>query len=271
MTIAFRVIDDESHSPEFNMAADLFCMESCEHNSFIYLRLYQWKPPCVTIGYMQKASQLLDFQSLNRDGMSWIRRPTGGRTVLHHHDITYSCIFPNSILSMGKTILESYSIISQCLIAGLKHAGIQCNSNDSFDDLKKTNREIKLPCFLAPNRKEIMVIGKKLIGSAQKRIANAVLQHGSIPITDAYRRLPEYLLLSDEQKKIQKELLVKKSTCLKEIDPKIKLPETRQALIKGFVESLPFESIEKPWTDEEIEKIEALADSKEFRERWMEE
>ena len=116
-----------------------------------------------------------------------------------------------------------------------------------------------------------MVIGKKLIGSAQKRIANAVLQHGSIPITDAYRRLPDYLLLSDEQKKIQKELLVKKSTCLKEIDPKIKLPETRQALIKGFVESLPFESIEKPWTDEEIEKIEALADSKEFRERWMEE
>jgi lipoate-protein ligase A len=265
-----RIIDDSDHSPAFNMAADLFYLENCRHNSFIYLRLYQWKPPCITIGCMQKATDLLDFQSLKRDGVAWIKRPTGGRAVLHDHDITYSCIFPVSAASMGKNVMETYSIISKCLMAGLENAGIKCNSIDSFSNLREARREIKLPCFLAPNRREIMANGKKLIGSAQKRIADAVLQHGSIPITDAYRRLPNYLQLSETQRKIQKELLAQKSICLKEIDPVLKLPNMRKALIKGFTTSLPFEAIEKPWTDEEIEKIVAMAKSKEFRKQWME-
>jgi lipoyl(octanoyl) transferase len=269
MTVLLRIIDDGFHSSEFNMAADLLCMETCQHKSFIYLRLYQWKPPCITIGYMQKASEILELQSLKRDGVAWIRRPTGGRAVLHDNDITYSCIFPNSIASMGKNVMETYEIISKCLMSGLENAGIKCNSIDSFDALRETRREIKLPCFLAPNRKEIMVNGKKLIGSAQKRIANAVLQHGSIPMTDAYRKLPDYLQLSDEQRKIQKELLKSKSICVKEIDPLLQPGDARRALIKGFMTSLPIETIEKPWTEEEREKIAELANSKEFRKQWM--
>jgi|WetSurMetagenome_2_1015567.scaffolds.fasta_scaffold96150_2 lipoyl(octanoyl) transferase len=269
--IAFlRIIDDSAHSPAFNMAADLYCLEICKNESIVYLRLYAWEPPSITIGYMQKAPELLNFEQLNKDRKSWIRRPTGGRAVLHEEDITYSCIFPNSMPSMGKSVIETYAIISKCLTAGLEKARIRCNSHDSFDDLRDTMREVKLPCFLAPNRKEIMVNGRKLVGSAQKRIDLGVLQHGSIPFTDAYRRLPDYLQLSNEQRDIQKGLLASKSICLKEIDPGIKLVDVRRALIKGFVESLPVEAIEKPWTDEEIKKIEALANSEEFRNQWSE-
>ncbi len=220
---------------------------------------------------MQKASELLDFQSLKRDKVAWIRRPTGGRAVLHDNDITYSCIFSGTIGSMGKNVMETYGIISKCFVTGLEKLGITCNSNDSFDELRETKREIKLPCFLAPNRKEIMINNRKLVGSAQKRSADAILQHGSIPFTDAYRMLPDYLQLSEEQRKVQKELLAAKSICVREIDPEIKLSDARRALMEGFKESLPFEAIDKPWTDEEIEKIDALANSKEFKIQWLRE
>ena len=92
--------------------------------------------------------------------------------------------------------METYRIISRCLMGGLNDVGIQCVSCDSTNALRETKREMKLPCFLAPNRNEIMVDGKKLVGSAQKRTAEAILQHGSIPLTSAYRNLPDYLKLS---------------------------------------------------------------------------
>jgi lipoyl(octanoyl) transferase len=269
MSIRLRIINDGGNAAAFNMAADLYCLESCVGQSIVYFRLYDWQLPCITIGYMQKASEILDEASLRKDGVAWIRRPTGGRAVLHDNDITYSCIFPGSIVAMGKNVMETYSIISRCLMAGLIMCGVQCDSHDSFDQFRETKREIKLPCFLAPNRKEIMAKGKKLVGSAQKRSSQAVLQHGSIPISDAYRKLPDYLLLPDAQRKAQKELLASKSVYLKEIEPTLEIAKVRKAIIKGFATSLPFETIEKSWTKEEIERIKVIAQSEDFRNQWM--
>jgi lipoate-protein ligase A len=218
---------------------------------------------------MQKVSALFDPGRLAADGVAWIRRPTGGRAVLHEADITYSCVFPAGAEGMGKTVMETYGVISRCLMTGLERLGIECNSHDSGGELRETGREIKLPCFLAPNRREIMTKGRKLAGSAQKRSAEAVLQHGSIPFTPAYRRLPEYLQLSDMQRDVQKGLLASKSICLTELDPNLTLAGVRRALIGGFVANLPFEAMEKPWTGEELARIGALAASEEFRNRWM--
>ena len=269
MTVSLRIIDDACGSPAFNMAADLYCLESCCEQNTVFIRFYEWRPACITIGYMQKAAELLELSRLVKDEVAWIRRPTGGRAVLHDEDITYSCIFPVSLAAMGKNVMETYSIISRCLMAGLGNLGIECDSHDSFDDLRETKRDIKLPCFLAPNRKEIMVKGKKLVGSAQKRSSQSVLQHGAIPFTDAYRRLPEYLQLSEEQRRVQKDLLASKSTCLKEIDPALTITKVRGALIKGFAASLPFEAMEKPWTEEERARIEEIAGGDDFRKQWM--
>jgi lipoate-protein ligase A len=170
---------------------------------------------------------------------------------------------------MGKTVMDTYAVISKCLMAGLTKAGIQCTAEDSFDQLRETKRDVKLPCFLAPNRNEIMVAGKKLVGSAQKRTVYSVLQHGSMPIAENYRMLPDYLLLSDEQRSIQKELLAAKSICLEEISPGIRSWDIRRALIKGFTDTLPFQADERPWSAVEIEKIGMLAKSEEFKEKWM--
>jgi lipoate-protein ligase A len=269
MTSSLRTIIDTARNPAFNMAADLFLLNSCVNHKTIFVRFYQWSPASISIGLMQDASALLDFPAMNKNNVAWIRRPTGGRAVLHENDITYSCIFPVPIVEMGKNIMETYRIISQCLMEGLKNIGIQCVSCDSTQSLTETKRELKLPCFLAPNRNEIMVEGKKLVGSAQKRGAEAILQHGSIPLTKAYRKLPDYLNLSDTRRNHQKKLLENKSMCLDDISQNLSTNKIIDALSKGFRTCLPFNAEEIPWSKEEINEISLRAESESFRKKWF--
>ena len=269
MNSTLRIIADKAQCPGFNMAADLFLLRSCEQGRGVIVRLYEWKPASISIGYMQKPTDILDGPALLEKNIAWVRRPTGGRAILHEGDITYSCIFPASLVAMGRTVMETYSVIATCLMAGLRKLGIQCTTMDSFDQLLNTKREVKLPCFLAPNRDEIMVGKRKLVGSAQKRDAQAVLQHGSIPISDAYRTLPDFLSISEDQRSVQKRLLAQKSICLHDIDPSLEAADVRQAISHGFTATLPFEAEEAPWSIEELEKIEALMKSNDFKETWM--
>jgi lipoate-protein ligase A len=270
MTISLRTIIDTARNPAFNMAADLFLFQSCVNRTTVYVRLYQWSPASITIGLMQDASALLDFSAMKQNNVAWVRRPTGGRAVLHENDVTYSCIFPATIIEMGENIMDTYRIISQCLIEGLKNIGIQCFSCDSSHVSAESKRELKLPCFLAPNRNEIMVDGKKLVGSAQKRTAEAILQHGSIPLTNAYRGLPDYLKLSDTQRNHQKKLLEEKSVCIEDLGQKYSATKIIGALGKGFRTCLPFKAEEIPWSEKEIQAIHLIAESEEFKRQYLE-
>ena len=270
MTISLRTIIDTARNPAFNMAADLSLLRSCVNHGTIFVRFYQWFPASITIGLMQDASAILDFSAMKKNNVECIRRPTGGRAVLHDNDITYSCIFPATIVEMGKTIMETYRIISQCLMDGLKYVDIQCVSCDSTNALRETKREIKLPCFLAPNRNEIMVKGKKLVGSAQKRTAEAILQHGSIPLTSAYRNLPDYLKLPETQRARQKKLLEEESICISEISHNRSAAEIVGVLNSGFHARLPFKAEEIPWSKEEIRAIHSIMMDEEFKRQFVE-
>jgi lipoate-protein ligase A len=117
---------------------------------------------------------------------------------------------------------------------------------------------MKLPCFLSPNRGEIMAAGKKLVGSAQKRTAAAVLQHGSIPLDASFRRLPEFLSLSQEERTRQRMLLEIKCICVNEINPAVDYEKLSACLIKGFTEILKFSAFEKPWNEKELKEIREL-------------
>ena len=272
MSFSLRFIYDSPGSAAFNMAADLFLMEQCTcRPTVVAVRFYQWNPAAITIGYMQRPQEQLDLERLEKNGISWIRRPTGGRAVLHKDDLTYSCIFSQDVKEMGKSVAATYALISRSLRKGLRRYGITTMVQGSASSLIKSAREAKLPCFLAPNRNEIMVKGRKLIGSAQYRSARAVLQHGSIPLSPAYRQLPEYLLLSDgEQRCRQVALLEEKSCAVNEaIGYDIVDPETlTRALEEGFKETLGCSAVEEGWKDNEVEQITALMVSSPFRERW---
>jgi lipoate-protein ligase A len=250
-----RIIIDGPQTASFNMAADRHLLDNCKDGEYVTLRLYSWKKPSITLGCMQNQTEILDFESMKRDDIDWVIRPTGGRAVFHWEDLTYSFIFPKIMREMGTTVQESYSIISNCLSKGLELAGISCTAQDSYDEYFKLKRETKLPCFLAPNRDEIMYKGKKLIGSAQKRTAQSVLQHGSIPLTPAYRKLPLYLKLSEENRRAQIRLLEMKSISINEIDKSLNNKKLMEKMIDGFLEELKCDGKERSWSEEEIKEI----------------
>jgi lipoate-protein ligase A len=250
-----RIIIDPPCCAAFNMAADLYLLERAAAEGTIVLRFYRWDPPAISLGCMQDPGAILDHDAMEKAGVSWIKRPTGGRAILHWNDLTYSITFPANAPGLGISIQESYAVISRCLIAGLSHAGINCTSHDSSSEYAATRRELKLPCFLSPNRSEIMVKGKKLIGSAQKRTDKAVLQHGSLPIDGSFRRLPEFCRIENAARAAQVKMLEEKCVCVREIDKAVDMFLLIEFLIQGFADHLPFDCFKKDWSEEERQRI----------------
>lgn len=218
---------------------------------------------------MQKRDSICERSVLEKDGIDVIRRTTGGRAVLHWDDLTYSFVFSKKIESLGNTINSTYDIISKALEGSLNRLGIKTQKYLKSESLEKIKSDIKKPCFLSPNRNEIMVNGSKLIGSAQKRGSLSVLQHGSIPLNRNFRKVIDYLSIIPEHKSIILEELIKKAVSLEEI---IDLPEIsvlEDSLTEGFCSSLSIKSYRKNWTFDELKIIEDFANSSEFKEKWL--
>src|SRR5690606_2653286 len=113
---------------------------------------------------------------------------TGGRAILHAQELTYSVVMP----SEGRSIMEVYRQISEALTAGLKSLAPDIGIAKSQPDFQKLYREPgSIPCFSSSARYEIEFDGRKVVGSAQRRIGSAVLQHGSILIGDAHLALAD--------------------------------------------------------------------------------
>ena len=141
------------------------------------IRFFGWNPPAVSLGYNQKKADL-DIDACRRAGFDVVRRPTGGRAVLHQDEFTYSVIAPESDRLIGGTILETYQSIAAGLLAGLKKLGVPAEMVKSSPPAAATQGSPL--CFAAAGRYEISASGKKLIGSAQRRINGVILQQGSL-------------------------------------------------------------------------------------------
>lgn len=161
------------------------------------LRLYRWRPWAISLGYNQDAEDI-DVARATADGVDLVRRPTGGRAILHAEELTY-CV----VMEAGrKSILQVYNEISRALVHGLAQYGVTVALQKSQPDFRHEYRQSSsIPCFSSSARYEIEWRGKKLVGSAQRRIASGdrdvVLQHGSILCGAAHRRLSRYLAVRD--------------------------------------------------------------------------
>lgn len=265
-----RIIIDSPKSAAFNMSADLYLYNRCKYrDDELYLRIYRWKQPTLTLGYMQQRDSICDDSILKKDNVTLIRRATGGRTVLHWDDITYSFIFSLKNNSLGNSINETYGIISKALSRSLIELGVESEKHKSHESAIDLRSGIKNPCFLSPNRNEIMIAGRKLVGSAQKRGDKSVLQHGSIPLNKNFRKVTDYLSISEEHKSIILKELDIKAVSLEEV---IKLPQIsviEDALVNGFKGSLGFEYYLKKWSSQEYEEIDEIGLSHNFRKKWL--
>lgn len=265
-----RVICDKSQPADFNMAADLYLFNRCKSESdTVFLRLYQWRNPTITIGYMQKKNSLISAANLSQKKLSIIRRTTGGRAVLHWDDITYSVSFPQSMKRMGKDINSTYEVISSALKESLIKLGVFPEYHNSDLDRIRIKSEAKLPCFLSPNKNELMVNGKKLIGSAQKRGESSVLQHGSIPLNGHFRKIIDYLKIDEDKKDEVCKLLESDAISLNECINVSDISAVEECLIEGFSENLNLPGDIKNWSVEELESIKELKNSSAFKKKWL--
>ncbi|EAX48990.1 biotin/lipoate A/B protein ligase [Thermosinus carboxydivorans Nor1] len=178
----WRVIFDSPRDARHNMAVDEAILR-CHAAGAVppTLRFYTWQPPALSIGYFQKAHAEVDVDACRARGIDFVRRITGGRAVLHDRELTYSVVVREDHPLLPPTLLGSYRILSQGLIAGLHALGVPAEMSLPGAAFGQTARLPKNgACFDAPSFYEITAGRKKLLGSAQVRKEGALLQHGSL-------------------------------------------------------------------------------------------
>ncbi len=199
------------------------------------LRLYGWHPHTISVGFHQNIEDF-DHEKINKSGFDIVRRPTGGKAIFHAHEITYCVV--TKITDQGPRAI--YRFINECLLRSLTYLGINASlsvSSDNFRQLYKLNTSI--PCFSSSARNEIQFDGKKLIGSAQRRYGDVILQHGSLLLGPEHRRIIEFLAphVCDSEEIISNTL----SFCTTEVETILKrsvdFSEIATAIKKGFESS----------------------------------
>lgn len=161
-----------------NMALDHALMERARRSGERVLRVYSWSEPTLSLGRHQMAKGRLDPEASRALGVSLVRRPTGGRALLHHREVTYSVTAP---LLREDSVRDWYAAINEMLLVALRALGVDAQSARAGG---RTPMPAMASCFAQPDEGEIMVDGRKLVGSALLRQQDALLQHGSILIDD---------------------------------------------------------------------------------------
>jgi len=211
------------------------------------LRVYGWRPYTISIGYNQD-EKVFDIEKIKNSGLGFVRRPTGGRAVLHSEELTYSVV----LNSEGRSVLEVYNMLSRAIAKGLSLLGAEFELEEAQPDFAKFYKQFNsIPCFASSARYEVHHKGKKLVGSAQRRYGDVVLQHGSILIGEFHKKLPEFLRVdSSELIEKMKDEIENKTICLNEIfGREISFEEVADVLRKGFEMELGVEFEEVTQTE----------------------
>lgn len=230
--------------PAYNMALDEALLEWHSKGEISpTIRFYGWDPATLSIGYFQKVDKEINMDAVNKYRLGFVRRPTGGRGVLHEHELTYSVVVSESHPKMPSGITEAYRVISEGVLEGFKNLGLNAYFAIPRSEAEKENlkRPRSAVCFDAPSWYELVVEGKKVAGSAQTRQKGVILQHGSIILDLEKEKLFELFKFSNER--VKERLLKgfeKKAVAINDLlqDQGVSFDEAVLAFKKGFEQGL---------------------------------
>jgi len=182
--MAWELIINGAMPGERNMAIDAALLDqvgTCDTPRTI-VRFYTWNNPTISLGRNQQIEKAVDVGYCWANGIDIVHRPTGGRAVLHDDELTYAVV-SNDSGSFGDTIYGNYKRVSEALCLGYNRLGVPAVLAPETRKAALLENDGDPPCFLSTSRYELMVAGRKIAGSAQRRVRGSFLQHGSLPIT----------------------------------------------------------------------------------------
>ena len=276
----WRLIKDSYHTGFMNMAIDEAIMIA--HREGLVpptIRFYQWSPPAVSLGYFQDLQKEIDVDVCQDMGIDIVRRPTGGKAVLHDKELTYSFIIRENHPLVNDSILETYKKISRGMIRGLSYLGITAEIVPLREKLKSESlpkgeksethhSDFKSICFSVPSQYEVQVEGKKIVGSAQVRKREIVLQHGSLLIELEKDKL--FSVFNFPSVQIRERFKTRfDATSLEEIlKRKINFSELSEILPRGFEEEFGVRLVEGKLTEQEEKISKELLENKYSTYEW---
>jgi lipoate-protein ligase A len=251
------------------MAVDEAILEHVQSNEVKpTLRLYAWTPPCLSLGHAQPFKDV-DVERLKSHGWEVVRRLTGGRAILHTDELTYSVTGSEheEILSGG--VLESYNRLSKALLYAVQSLHLPVKVQEEKHTTASQN--LNPVCFEVPSSYEITVDGKKLIGSAQARRKEGVLQHGSLPLTGDLTRICDALVFENESERqnAKDRLLARATTVESALGVNISWNIAANAVIEGFEKELGIEFEIGELSQSELKRAEELVKEKYGNDDWI--
>jgi lipoate-protein ligase A len=265
----WRIIKSPPANGAWNMAVDeAVLLEIGAGRSIPTLRLYSWEPACLSLGYAQSVKDV-DFDALNTNGWTIVRRPTGGRAILHTDELTYSVTAPANDARVVGNVLESYRRLSIALLNALTLLGLNAEADQHAEIPLNGQGPV---CFVVPSSYEITAGGKKLIGSAQARRKEGVLQHGSLPLYGDLTRITQVLHFHNEIERTQsaENLLEHATTVETVLNRKISIQQAAEAFQIAFSESLDLTLVPGDLSPAEYLLAEGLVQRKYANKIWTE-
>ncbi|WP_368503840.1 biotin/lipoate A/B protein ligase family protein [Alkalihalophilus sp. As8PL] len=273
MNETWRFIDSGNCSPAYNMALDEALLEWHSKGKIPpTIRFYGWAPATLSIGYFQKVEKEVNMEAVKRYGLGFVRRPTGGRGVLHDQELTYSVIVSEKHPEMPATVTEAYRVISEGILEGFKKVGL-----DAYFAVPRTDEEkkaLKNPrsavCFDAPSWYELVVEGRKVAGSAQTRQKGVILQHGSIILDiDEDKLFDLFNYTSDRVRERMQKNFKNKAVAINALrETPLTMDEAKQAFHYGFEKGLNITLEPYTLTAEEDAEVWEIAKTRYEQDSW---
>jgi lipoate-protein ligase A len=224
------------------------------------LRFYAWEPPCLSLGRAQGMADV-DLQALRAANHGLVRRPTGGKAILHIDELTYSVVAPEMEPRVAGGIVESYRRLSAGLLRGLEWLGVAGIVADQRADNRRPEGPV---CFEVSSDYEITTGGRKLVGSAQMRVQSVVLQHGALPLHGDITRICPLLTAHPDPARVH----ARATTVEETLGRRVIWDEAANALAAGFAEALNLRLEPGALTEEERAWAEQLRVQKYATDEW---
>ncbi|OYD09997.1 octanoyltransferase [Paludifilum halophilum] len=273
MTNQWRLLHTGLKNSAENMAIDeAILVAHSEGKVPPTIRFYGWDPSTLSIGYFQKVRKEVDMDRLQERGLGFVRRPTGGRAVLHDQEVTYSVIVAEDYPDMPTSVTQSYRVISTGLLEGFRRLNLKAEMvpMESEEEKARYASMGSAACFDSPSNYELVVEGRKVAGSAQTRQKGVILQHGSILLDLDVELLFDVLRFPSERvKERMKRGFLQKAVAINQLrETPVAVEEAVDAFTHGFAKGMGIRLVSGELTSYEEELAERLVQERYGTEAW---